>query len=173
MTDIVQKMEDGGAGDLYFYLQRYKKELRLQFLQDIARMKAENATEEELLARLIKQERSVKIMRFAFDQVAGNPNPDFSDLLQRCDEYGLNEFKDRVLFVRLQEKDRDRKELKKVWSEMGDWHMTALKEEEQREVRAAFEVIKANSRLPVNESGTDGMKGLTWLQMRVSLPAHR
>ena len=163
MTDIDHKMEDGGAGDLYFYLQRYKKELRLQFLQDIHRMKEEGVDQDAMIERLVKHERSVKAMRYAFDLVAGNPNPTFSMLLGECDRHGLNEFRDRLLFTRTNG-GRPSDEQIAAWH-TEDWQMHALEEKERNEVRAAFEVIKANSRLPVNESGTDGMKGLNWLQI--------
>ena len=72
MTDNIVNLEDhkpkgyglkgDGVADLWFYLQRYKKELRTQFLQDIDKMKAEGADTDTLLARLIRHERSVKAM---------------------------------------------------------------------------------------------------------------
>jgi hypothetical protein len=97
----MQSYEDAmRVADLYFYLQRYKKELRVQFLQDIEKMKTEGADLEGLVSRLIRHERAVKTMRFAFDEVAGNEKPSFSTLVELCDEYGLNEFKERLLFVR-------------------------------------------------------------------------
>jgi len=110
MTENIVNLEDhkpkgyglkgDGVADLWFYLQRYKKELRTQFLQDIDKMKAEGADTDTLLARLIRHERSVKAMRYAFDEVAENPNPTFDRLVWLCDEYGLSEFKERWLFVR-------------------------------------------------------------------------
>jgi hypothetical protein len=89
---------------LYFDMQHYKKKLRLQFLEDIARMKAEGADTEELMSRLIRHERARKVMRDAFDEVADNPrsrlNPSYNTLVELCDEYGINEFKERLLLVR-------------------------------------------------------------------------
>jgi hypothetical protein len=81
------------VADLYFWMQRYKKKLRLQFLEDIARMKTEGADTEELMSRLIRHERARKVMRDAFDEVADNPrsrlNPSYNTLVELCDEYGL------------------------------------------------------------------------------------
>lgn len=94
------EMEGYEVAYLYFYMQDYKKKLRLQFLQDIEKMKTEGADPEELVSRLIRHERSVKTMRFAFDEVAGNEKLSFSTLVELCDEYGLNEFKERLLHVR-------------------------------------------------------------------------
>jgi hypothetical protein len=105
MAHKYQREEDAmQVAYLYFYMQRYKRKLRLQFLEDIARMKAEGADTEELMSRLIRHERARKVMRDAFDEVADNPrsrlNPSYNTLVELCDEYGINEFKERLLLVR-------------------------------------------------------------------------
>jgi hypothetical protein len=105
MTEKVVTLEDHrddpyAVAHLYFYLQDYKKKLRLQFLQDIEKMKTEGADTDALVARLRKHERSVRTMRFAFDEVAGNDKPNFNSLVEDCDRYGINEFKQRLLYVR-------------------------------------------------------------------------
>jgi hypothetical protein len=97
-------MEGYEVAYLYFDMQHYKKELRLQFLEDIARMKAEGADTEALMSRLIRHERARKVMRDAFDEVADNPrprlNPSYNTLLELCDEYGITEFKEGLSHVR-------------------------------------------------------------------------
>jgi hypothetical protein len=89
---------------LYFEMQHYKKELRLQLVEDIARMKAEGASPEELIARVTRHDRTRRVMRDAFDEVADNPrsrmNPSYDILIELCDEYGIGEFKELLLHVR-------------------------------------------------------------------------
>ena len=90
--------------DLYFDMQHYKKKLRLQLVEDIARMKAEGASPEELIARVTRHDRARRVMRDAFDEVADNPrsrmNPSYDILIELCDEYGIGEFKELLLHVR-------------------------------------------------------------------------
>jgi hypothetical protein len=92
------------CADLYFAMQHYKKKMRLQFLEDIARMKAEGADTEELLARVVKHDRARRVMRDAYDEIADNPrsrmNPSYDMLIEMCDEYGIPEFKELLLEVR-------------------------------------------------------------------------
>ena len=85
------------GANLFFYQQRYKKKLRLQFLQDIEKMKTEGASVEDLLSHLRRHERTVRTLRSAYDEVAGNIKPSFRTILKLCDEYGLSEFKERLL----------------------------------------------------------------------------
>jgi hypothetical protein len=88
------------TSELYFWMQRYKKELRLQFLEDIKRMIAEGANTDELMARLVKHERARRTMREGYDQVGNNePKWDLDTLSKLCDEYGIGKFKEALLYT--------------------------------------------------------------------------
>jgi hypothetical protein len=94
--------------DLYFWMQHYKEKLRLQFFQDIEKMKTEGADTEKLISRLIRHERARKVMRDAFNEVTDNPRfrLNYNTLLELCDEYGITEFKEGLLWFRTQVKPR-------------------------------------------------------------------
>jgi len=94
--------DDGDyTSDLYFWMQGYKRELRLQFLEDIKGMIKENASTDKLMVRLIKHERARRTMREGYDEVGNNVHKhDFDILMQMCDEYGIAEFKEQLLYVR-------------------------------------------------------------------------
>jgi len=58
------------------------------------------------MSRLIRHERARQVMRDAFDEVAVEPKyrhwfkPSYNTLLELCDEYGITEFKEGLLWVR-------------------------------------------------------------------------
>ncbi|PWT77884.1 MAG: hypothetical protein C5B60_02035 [Chloroflexi bacterium] len=86
---------------LYVWMQDYKEELRLKFLEDIKRMITEKASTDQLMARLIKHERARRTMREGYDEVGNNVHKhDFDILMEMCDEYGIAEFKEQLLYVR-------------------------------------------------------------------------
>ena len=91
------------TSELYFWMQGYKKELRLQFLEDIKRMMAEGASTDELMARLVKHERARRTMRDGYDEVGNNgcrPRWDLDILSELCDEYGIGKFKEALLYTK-------------------------------------------------------------------------
>ena len=71
MTKGQSRWIDDTSG-LYFHLQKLKRQLRLKLVDDLVRMKAENATDDELIERIQNHHNTRTLMRDLHNVVTEN-----------------------------------------------------------------------------------------------------
>src|SRR5262249_46154956 len=108
MTKGQSRWIDDTSG-LYFHLQKLKRQLRLKLVDDLVRMRAENATDDELIKRIQNHHHTRTLMRDLHNVVTENDcaiapvsrHSSYCRLIGSCDRAGVPaEYVEHLLWLR-------------------------------------------------------------------------
>ena len=97
------------SADLWFHLQKLKRQLRLKLVDDLVRMKADNATDDELIERIQNHHNTRTLMRDLHNVVTENDcamapvsrHSSYCRLIDWCDRAGVPaEYVEHLLWLR-------------------------------------------------------------------------